>query len=158
MTNYKERLAAKVEAHNILHEAANSMYEQLVPIFKPLLGCKVIKADGYLLSKIKETVAATVSLKDTRVHFWQHTTRTDTLAWSVKSCVNANGRGYYAETVVEIGELAGSVLRGIRVHPNFRVDYKVEEIEAAREAYAAAKKAADTAYSALFPFGENDFN
>lgn len=61
----------------------------------------------------------------------------------------------YHEVTVYVGTLDGGVLKDI-TPANFRTDYTPEEVEANRERYKAAKKAADEAQFYLYPFGEYD--
>ena len=61
---------------------------------------------------------------------------------------------HYDEVVVCIGELGGNVLIGLNAPFVARVDSTAADVLEARERYRVAKKAADEAQSALFPFGE----
>lgn len=154
MIDKQRRLEALVKAGNRSHKAANELYNQLVPIFRPMIGQKITKADGYLLAKVASQLPefpSTPSLQIFRM------TSDYSLAWCVKT--NEQNSDYtcvYVETSVYIGKLDGDKLVEIIPPARFRDDYTAEEIKTNREAYEEAKERAANALSKLYPFGERD--
>lgn len=47
-----ERLTVRVNITNRVNAYAEELYDKLVPIFKPLVGSKVVKSTGELVAKI----------------------------------------------------------------------------------------------------------
>lgn len=149
-----ERLECKVKAVNAAHECGRMLFNELVEIFTPLVGEKVEKQDGDLLSKIKLLIPD-FSDGDRMYVFKNHSKYS--LSWTVKACcVAASNICIYHDISVYIGDLENGVLT--KVYPSFdaRSDYTVEEVIRNREAYFKARQIANDARSLLFPFGESE--
>ena len=161
MSDLEARLAAKVKAQNTANLHGNELYVKLVPIFTPLIGQKILKADRSLLAKIAQQMPELPSglskNPSGRVHI--HRSNTEySLMWEVSVSENySDSSCLYAKTSVYIGGIQSGVLEKLYPAPTFRTDFTVEEVKQKRETYREAKKASDLAFSALYPFGETDF-
>jgi hypothetical protein len=145
----KNDLAAMVAAVNRANACGVEMYRKLATVFKPLVGQKILKADGTLLAKYQALLPelpSTVALS-----VFRHTSDY-LLVWTVKTCemVPPYSRVYH-EVTVYVGSLSGKILRDIMEPFTGRTDWTVEEVTAKRAAYKVAKEAAETAHSALCP-------
>ena len=149
-----EKLAAKVKATNKANQTAIELYPKLVAVFRPLIGQKIVKIDGSLLTKIADLLPPLPNDHDLRVY----RNRSEyTLSWIVNASEQVNDHSCtYAEIGLYIGDLNGNVLTKIYDEPQLRANYTVTEVEAQRAAYWSAQKVADAAKSALHPFGEYD--
>lgn len=148
-------LKARVTARNRANQHAVALYPVLAKIFKPLVGKKVLTAQGRLLHKYRELLPkmpSTVALS-----VYNHSSGYS-LAWLVKTCEQIEGNCccVYEEAVVHVGSLDNNVLRELDQPFEGRSDYTVEKVEEARKEYEKAKKVADNLKYALFPFGESD--
>lgn len=134
---------------------STSWYQRLIPMFSPLVGQKILKADGSLLKKWQDALPTFEYSNE--LHVYRHTSNYS-LAWTVKTCeFMPPGSCMYHETTVYIGELKGQTLEKLSRPFEARDDYTVEEIENKRAEFEAAKKAMEAARSKLYPFGENDY-
>lgn len=155
MKTATSKLEARVIGENYVNEQANKLFYILNEYFTPLVGCKVVKADGSLLKKIQDDMPE-IDFPKCTVY---KNSSNYVLSWSVKVCVNYEGRAYYSEATVYIGDLVGtklSMLYPSEQQASRKTDYTVEEIEAAREEYKQLEKQLNDARSKLFPFGEYD--
>lgn len=154
-------LTAEVHAVNLANGYANELYPILRDFFAPLVGQKIVKADGSLLEKLGRKLPK-FPAKNGRPGQHEHASvmvyrhRSDySLAWTVQVCwpIPPHTCTYYVITVY-IGDMGGDVLKEVpdRYRPDRRTDYTVDEIVGKIEAYEAAKKAVDDAYSACHPF------
>jgi hypothetical protein len=157
-----ERLAAKVRAVNAANKIANELYLLLKTNFEPLLGKPILKQDGSLLAKYDHLKPAHDFMRGENAgQVIYRLSSKYSLAWCVKTCEQIEGTCtcLYHEVVVYVGDLTGTVLAKMS-NPQHdhkrRTDYTAEEIIGLREKYEAAKKVADDAQSALYPFGEHD--
>lgn len=148
------RLVAKVKAVNRAHEYAHKLYAQLVPIFKPLVGQKILKADGTLLAKYDKLLPELPCFGNLRVY--RH--KSDySLGWTISTDeTDSPHTCLYYDVTVYIGRLSRGVLESIEEPFNGRTDYTVEEVDQKRAAYTEAQKVADACKSALHPFGMID--
>lgn len=155
MNTRAEKLACKVAAINRANAYGKEIYKTLTAIFEPLVGEKILKADGSLLAKYAALVPKFEYSH--ALHVYRHTSDYS-LAWVVKTCEPLPPHScMYHESVVYIGDLRGHTLEKLCIHPfDSRSDYTVEEITQKRVDFENAKKALDNARSALYPFGEYD--
>jgi hypothetical protein len=150
----KARLAAKVKAQNRANQFANELYPKLVKVFEPFIGQKVLKADGTVLAKIQSQFPELPSTPGLHV-YPGHSNYS--LRWIVRTSEQESDYTcLYAESTLYVGDMKNAILASLYPPVHYRTDYTVEEIESLREAYVLAKRAADNAFSALHPFGEND--
>jgi hypothetical protein len=150
-----QELTAKVAAVNKANAYALELYDKLAPLFTPLAGKQIFKATGEFLAKVQKLLPelpCTVPLSVYR------RSSDYMLAWTVKTCESIPPHSCtYHETTVYVGTVHHyAFLTEIAAKPDLRTDYTVEEILAKRETFAAARKIADEAKSALHPFGEGD--
>ena len=155
MNTRAETLKARVAAVNRGNDYANKLYRELTNIFRPLVGQKILKADGTLLAKYQPLLPHFPSTP--QLHVYRHTSEYS-LAWSVKTCESLPPHScMYHTATVYIGDLSGDKLEKLSVNPfEGRTDFTAAEIESKRADYEAAKRIADNARNALWPFGEND--
>lgn len=160
MTNERQaRLEAKVKAVNRAHAHAVKLYDALVAVFTPLVGCKILKADNTLLQSVQKGMPDLGGdARSLRVYRNQSNY---SLAWTVNASENfvgGNGCLYY-EISVYVGDLDGQVLTKIMDPANQgfrRTDYTAAEVAGKRDVFEKAKKVMEDAKSDLWPFGEND--
>lgn len=151
METRENRLAAKVKAVNACHLAHNEWLEKLRQVFMPLVGQKILKADGTLLSSVAKLMP---KLPNTvQLSIYRHTSNYS-LAWTVKTCEDIDGSSgcLYYTTTFYVGELDGQVLSKIAEWDVLRYDYTVEEIELKRFHLKKCKEAVSQAEYALGPF------
>ncbi len=155
-----DKLAIRVRGVNRANDAGNKLYAQLAPIFKPLVGQKILKADGSFLKTVEKLIPK---------FDWDHklnvvpNRRDYNLSWEVKTwegepspIPNHSDIGFYHSTYVYIGSMSNGVLNNLADPPNFKTDYDAKTIAETRVAYKAAQEAADKLKSKLFPFDEYD--
>lgn len=149
------KLAAKVRAVNAANAYGLRLYEELAPIFRPLVGAQILKVDGQLLGKYAKLMPKLPC--EPRIHVYRRITDYS-LAWTVKTCESyPNGDGcFYHETTIYMGELEGQTLKKLSEPQELKTDYRAEPVEIARAKYRLAEQAYRDAQSALFPFGEYD--
>lgn len=154
MFNLVEALKAKVKAVNHCHEEANKLYDVLLPIFEPLLGCQLDKMDGTFLSKIDKLLPNLPPSPRLSVY---RSTSEYSLAFTVKACENiADSHGcLYYEITIYIGNMNDRTLTKLTDRPKpLRTDFTEQEILDKRIAWRKARDAFDDARSDLWPFGE----
>lgn len=155
MIDYRKRLEAKVAATNAAHKYAVELYPTLAAIFAPYVNQKILKADGTLLAKIASQLPD--EPKTPRLHVYHSSGNGYSLVWNVRTTAqDGPDSSTYAEIGLYIGNLTNGVLASLYPAPELRCDYTADEVAAKREAYKAAKRAADALQSALHPFGESD--
>jgi hypothetical protein len=147
-------LEARVKARNRVNKAARELHKKLAEAFKPLIGQKVIKANGSFLTKYEQIIKQIVSSSDVQVTRWP----TDGhLAWNLYAWPEQTNHRY-EEVRIYVGKLIGQVLVGVRdPEDDLRCDYTVGEVLALRECYFEAKEVCVRALSALDQFGEHDY-
>lgn len=154
---HKSALDAKVAAVNNANRYVIEIYPKLREIFKPFVGQRVVKADGYLFAKIDKLLPKFPSGNGLHVYL-RHSGYS--IAWAVKTYENytKNGGDYaiYHEATVYVGDMRDGVLLDLYGEPDLFTSYSAAVVEARREAYRKAKAAASDALSALHPFGEYD--
>lgn len=151
---FEAALKAKVKAVNSCHDEANKLYDVLLPIFKPLLGCQLDKMDGTFLAKIDKLVPDLPHA--TKLSVFRSSSE-HSLSFTVKTwehIADSHGCLYY-ETTLYIGDMRGGVLIALTERPKpFRTDFTEQEIQDKRITWREARDALDDARSALCPFGE----
>lgn len=150
-----ETLAADVIAENKANDIANQIAPKLLDFFRPLVGCKILKADGSLLKKIQEDMPK-FNFADTSISVYRMSSDYS-LAWQVKVCEHVKNAQHctYRTVTVYIGDLKGAGLEKVHNdrHP-LKADYNLQDIVEGIKKYRAAQKVAEAAQSALFPFTE----
>jgi hypothetical protein len=155
----ESELAAEVSAVNLGNAYANELYPLLRDFFTPLVGTKIVKADGSLLAKLKlpefpVNKGRPGQHKDADITTYKYSSD-HSLAWVVKVCwpITQYDCTCY-DLKVYIGEVRDGVLKEVsaRCKSEGRTDYTVEEILGKVKAYEAAKKVADDALRACYPF------
>jgi hypothetical protein len=175
MNNWGERLNARVRAYNKVNARAITLHRELVEIFRPFVGKKILTNAGFV-AKLRPLLDA-VRVRESepsrgRFQFITHST-SYSLTFSLKVWESYQGEehgGSYAEAVIHVGELGrlgatngehcdvprDALASLIEQPPNLRADYNAEEV---RELRAKAQVLADQARqaeSALYPFGKYD--
>lgn len=153
MNTREELLIAKVAAVNRANKYATQLFGELTEGFAPLVGQKILKADGTLLAKY---VPLWPLVTDDQILVYRLDSEYS-LGWVVKSHEDILGSCVYHSTTIYVGDMSGQTLKNMAVNPfEGRFDFTVEEIIEKRAAYASAKKVADSFQTALYPFGEFD--
>lgn len=153
-------LAARIQAVNAANDYANTLFEPLAEIFKPLIGQKVFKVDNEWMEKYKSKLPTFAKRwNGVDIHVYRASSRYS-LGWTVKACASIEG-GYgcvYHETSVYVANIDGQILTSMYPGdaPKYKTDYTAADITAKRQEYKRLKKIADDAQSALHPFGEYD--
>ena len=155
MNTREERLRTRIVAVNRANDYGNKLYRELTNIFRPLVGQKILKADGQLLAKYQPLLPHFPNTP--QLHVYRHTSEYS-LAWSVKTCEFMPPHSCMYHTVtVYVGDLRGDKLEKLSVNSfEGRTDFTAEEILTKRADYEAAKRIADNARNSLWPFGEED--
>lgn len=149
------RLIGKVKAYNTAHQEAMNLHARLTPIFKQLIGQKILKVDGSFLAKVQKLLPEHTN-PPIGVRIYRHHSNY-MISYAVNVCVQCEEHAcVYAESYVNIGELNGDILKSVVDAPVLRTDYTVEEIEAKRKIYKELEEKAREAKYALNPFGEYD--
>lgn len=164
--NYRmNRLKARVVAMNRCHKAMNELYPLLAVIFAPLVGQKILKADGSLLAKYAAHVKPIMDKFNTgnELSVWHASDNRYSLLWNVKVCENMpdDGTCVYEESSLYVGSTNNGMcdsqsLKELHPADVHRTDYTVKEILELRADYETKKEATEDARSALHPFGERD--
>lgn len=146
-----QSLTLKVKAVNRANKYANELSRQLIDIFTPFVGQKVIKVGG-LISKYEKLLPEFPNDLPTRVYF----RRSDyVLCWSIETCEQLDSFGcVYHEVTINIGEITHSVLTQIYSPCNHREDFSVAEVCEKRKIYDEAYEALQQAKNNLYPFDE----
>ena len=150
--------AAKVKAVNRVHKAAMEWHPKLTEIWKPLVGEKITKVDGYnFLAKYAKLMPELPnSMGADGIQLYRLTSEYS-LGWCVKACEQCLGTEHclYYEITIYIGEMSGGRLTELTKNPpDYRADYTEEWLIARRAEFKSAAKALDNARSNLWPFGE----
>jgi hypothetical protein len=144
-----EELECLVRAVNRAHAYGKELYATLAPVFAPLVGQKIETAPGPLLARIAKLLPAMPNTPNLRVF---RLASEYSLGWTISANEVANDHAYYHEVTVYIGHMRNGVLESISPPFEGRTDYTLEEVLEKRAAYEAAKKAADDARNAVYPF------
>lgn len=154
MRSREEMLIAKVAAANKCHTIANAITETLKVIFTPLVGVKVLKVDGSLLSKYVDLIPEWQFGDGVRI--WRNSSKY-TLSYVVNVCQHLPSGGCtYFETISYIADLDGDKIS--KIYPPYvrLTNYTVAEIAGKRKKYEELKQQMEDARSDLSPFGEMD--
>lgn len=159
-TAHSSALAAKVAAYNRVGQVANEIAPALFAAIAPFYGQKVLKADGVLTQKVRDALNPFLPTRGAFPSFdvWLSSGRGYSLTVTVKTCETFNGNAFYAEATIYLAKITGTIAEqwdGAPFSP-FRTDYNADTVRELRKAYEVARKAANEAESALFPFGEYD--
>lgn len=148
------QLKAKVRAVNRANEYAAKLYQEMVAIFRPLVGQKIAKKDGTLLARI-EKLLPDLPFRQGSIRVTKHGVG---LAWDVQTCESYDDTScLYHQVCVYVGRTRDGVLTEIVPANERRSDFTAEEVEEKREIFRQAEQAMRDARSALDPFGENDY-
>jgi hypothetical protein len=158
------KLDLKVKAVNAASTEANRLMPILLEMFKPFIGQKVELASGGLIKKIKDKLPEMAHSNTLRalVRCDTYSITLSIYASSWAKDPEADPRrgddGQSFEDSCYIAKTNDGILNELYDWKPLRTNYTVDEIVKKREAVDAAKRALDTARSALYPFGESDPN
>lgn len=142
---------------NRCHKQANLWYPRLREIWEPLVGTKILKADGHtFLQKYANLMPALPTGHGAKsAMVYRHTSEYN-LAWCVKVCEQCIGTEHclYYEVTIYIGGMSNGVLTDVIDNEDRRCDYTEGWLLDKRRVFAEAETALNEAKSALFPFGE----
>jgi hypothetical protein len=146
-------LAAKVEAINSCHKRANELYEELVPIFRPLIGQKMFKNDGSLLAKVEKLLPPMPYGSALQVFFVKGFNR---VAFCVKTCVSYDSCScVYHDVVVYVGFTnEDGILKEIADKDDRKADWTVDGIVNQRAKVKSLKDQYEAEKGLLGSFGE----
>jgi hypothetical protein len=153
-------LDAKVQAQNTAAFIANELYPVFRGIFEPMVGQKVLKADGSLIAKIEAQLPKIQNIQ--RVQVYRQSTQQNlywSLCWAVKVSCTVKNRPFceYQEVYITVGSLDDGVLvELVDETDKKRDDYDVNDIRRLQEVYRVKMKEAREAERALYPFRYND--
>ena len=150
-------LDAKVQAQNTAAFIANELYPVFRAIFEPMVGKKVLKADGTLLAKVEEQLPKIQNISG--VHVYRQNSVFCTLCWVVKVSCAVKGSPFWEhkEVYITTGLIDGVVLGKLFDEiDKKRDDYDVNEIRRLQEVYRVKMEEARQAEQALNPFRYND--
>jgi len=153
---YRDReLPAKVKATNRAYAMANRLCPILQDVFRPFVGQTILKATGTLLAKIEKLVPEFP--KGPHLQIYLRLTAYS-LDWMVKTDEfidpsAEHGTVTYAEAVAAVGRIDRGVLIELATPPNYKTDYKVEDIIAMRDKADELKKQYEQARDQTWPFG-----
>lgn len=144
-------LKAYIVATNKANQYANELYEQLAPIFTPLVGLKIEKVNGSLLEKYKTLLPQFPNTPSFRIfrHFSEYN-----LAWNVEVMEKGNNSWETATDILYLADIKNHVLTRLYEHPQLRTNYTYEEIQHKQEIYKQLKKDLQQAKQDLYPFPE----
>ncbi len=145
-------LPAHVKAVNRAHTIANHLQPLLQAAVKPWIGKQIYKIDGSLFAKFEKSLDGLLP-NDSKVITYRYRSEYS-LMWIVKVSEPTGDCGcLYYEASMYIGKVSKGVLESLCDLHHYREDFTVEEVQARRNAYEAAKKALLAATSDLYPFG-----
>ena len=153
-------LDAKVQAQNTAAFIANELYPVFRGIFEPMVGQKVLKADGSLLAKVEAQLPKIQNIQGVQVY--RQSTQQNlywSLCWAVKvSCTVKNSPFWeHQEVYITVGSLDDGVLvELVDEADKKRDDYTANEIRRLQEVYRVKMEEARQAERALNPFRYND--
>ncbi len=148
-------LATRVRGVNNANAYANELWPKLTAVFAPFVGHKIETAPGPLKAKIDKLVKELNLPNTVPLSVYRHVSNYS-LAYTVKTCEACNNIAYYFEQTLYIGDMRDGVLLKLNELRPFKTNYNAAHVIQARETYQKAKRAADDAQAALYPFGEYD--
>jgi hypothetical protein len=170
---WDERLNARVRAHNRVNKRALELHGELVEIFRPFIGKKVLTNSGFV-AKLRPQIDAIRdregSSHEGGFQLYYNGGRYS-LVFTLKAWEPYKGEQYggsYAEASIYVGEFGNQTsqnpeglpqdhLASVReTPPDLRTDYSADEVRALRKAEREASEKAREAESALSPFGRYD--
>ncbi|RTL00390.1 MAG: hypothetical protein EKK57_07255 [Proteobacteria bacterium] len=151
------KLTAAVDAQNAANQIANDLFPKMREAFRPFVGKKILKADGSLTQAVQNAIArifpdnkvARVFRSQGRYHLGFRVSVSRN--YSEHSCL-------YKEAGVVVGMMdGGGILDKIyEENLSLRTDFRVEEIQAARELVRVKRNELSRAEGELMGFGEHD--
>jgi len=160
----KRKLEMRIRGRNLANRIGNEIYPMLREVIEPLVGENIRKQTGGLFKKyetpIKEVEARFPShpkLQMIHMNGLEYN-----ISWHVKCCETfcEDGKDYgvaiYSEATVYVANIRDGIVTELCPAPEFKDDYDVDTVIAARQAFKEAEEAYNEARSALHPFGERD--
>jgi hypothetical protein len=148
---HHSRLAAKVAGQNRVNAEANTLERELVEIFRPFIGKKILTHGG-LTAKIKPLIPK----RELPFRLWRAPS-SYTLSWKLDVTEHDSEHSVcYREAWIHVGKLNGYTLESLCDPQTRRTDYTIAEISDKRERLKQYEEAYRQARSALDGFGEYD--
>lgn len=143
------KLTAKIEAVNTANACANKLYDALSAFFIPLIGEKILKADGNLLERYNKIPIPSWETLSIGV---RNLSSKYTLMWGI----HANSPVPHASftTYIHLGEIQDGKLVKINPKPKLVSDYTVGEVLNRMEVLRLAQRMVVQAKDNLLPFDE----
>lgn len=147
-----DRIALKVLAVNATNKLALEFYPKLAAAFRPLIGKKILKADGTFLEKYKGLLPELPNTPSMRVYRYSSDY---SLIWRAE-CTAWVGNNHSSHTVsMYIGELTGDILKEIVPFvEDRRTDWTTEEVVKMVEDMEVKRQAYEDARSPCYLFDE----
>jgi hypothetical protein len=148
MDKYLTALEAKVAALNHANALIMVLQSDVLKTLVPFVGQKVFNQGNTLSAKVRSALPNLGS--NSEVQGWYQTSNYS-LTLHVKVCARYAGRDgqyhscVYQEAYAHLGEIDGHTLKSIGTLGEFRTNYTVEEVKAAREELTAAQRAVSEA-------------
>lgn len=152
------RLAARVEAKNLVNSKANELAPKIKEIFAPYVGKKIFKADRSFVAGIPESLKPFFQEEVTRI--WCHRLEY-TLLFKISASkpIEENSGCEYAEANIRIGTLDDQILKEIdELTWTLPTNYSVAGIEHARARARELEHQLSVVRLEYACFGENDFS
>ena len=147
-----EQINLKVQAVNAANKMALELYPKLVEVFQPLVGKKILKADGTILEKYKKLMPELPNTPSMMVYRYSSDYN---LIWKVDAKVWVDERYNSHEVSIYVGELTGDTLKAITLPvEERRTDWTTEEVVKLVEDMEAKKKVYEDARSKCWLFDE----
>ena len=112
MKNYSQ---ANVSAVNKANAIANTYQPQLISIFSPLVGQKIVKENGELMKKVKALIPNLPNTTSERVYL---NLRKYNLSFTVSTCVNDDNISIYHTVDLYIGHVSDGILVSVCTSEN----------------------------------------
>jgi hypothetical protein len=153
-------LDARVKAVNIANAAANEWTPRLRNLFRPLLGTKVLKADGTFIAKVKAMLPELPYRHDLRI---SRSGMGSFLSWVAYASVSCHGCSESAEALIPVGSFgngwdnqADVLVTLYDEEFTLRTDWTAAELRALKVEYKAAEEQLEAVRRKLSPFDPRD--
>lgn len=151
-----DRLANKIDAVNRVNRFANEFDVKLRAAMEPWVGKQIIKADGNLVKRFKDSIADTITGSPTinivRSHWSQTCADFDV---KINYPVGDHTVDYFTVSV-RVATVKSGILNGFHPVSMRRTDYDITVIRQIQAEIATARAALHRAEMAICPFREYD--
>lgn len=165
---YNTHLEAKVGEQNRAAMLLREWFPKVIAVLKPFEDQKVINVGGCLNQKVLNAIKALNLPHNQSEQIWVSTGHGYSVSLHIQTCGSYKGErsadyciGCHAEVYAIVADIPHgtntiSKIPNANQCPNYRCDYTVQEVLAARAELKAAQKLVSEAQSKLQFFGEHD--